>query len=399
MIDHFIVASYQGPLIENNQEAALDKIEELLVRADANAVDVLCLPEGFLQGYFEDGVMAERSAISLDEPSFQGILQRFRRYKATLIFGLNEKRADGLYNSAVVIQEGQLLGKYAKAHLELSYFKQGSDFPLFERRGVKFGVIICLDSTYLEPARILALQGVQILFCPMCNRTNLAYYEANHPKLMRQKSHFIARSSENHVWFVASDCIYPNDGARVCPGYSSIYNAEGELVASATAFQEAFLVEAIPMQSLQKRKTKRVYGDPVIAKKLVQQMQKEKTHIGAYAYIEDDGKLLLTKKQKGPYSGQWDFPGGRIEFGESPVEALRRECLEELGMDFASCRLLESLSHTHEGWFHHLGLIYRVQGVMAIKEAVAEEEYSWLPLDDLPPVTPLVQKMLKKLFY
>lgn len=397
MMDQFVVASYQGPILENNQEAVLDKIEALLVCADAQAVDVLCLPEGFLQGYFEDGELAEQSALSLDDLSFQTMLQRFKQYKATLIFGLNEKRPDGLYNSAVVIQEGQLLGKYAKAHLELSYFKQGSDFPLFERRGVKFGVIICLDSTYLEPSRILALKGAQILFCPMCNRTNLAYYEANHPKLMRQKSHFIARSSENHVWFVAADCIFPNDGARVCPGYSSIYNAEGELVASTPSFSEALLVVSIPMESLQKRKTKRVYGDPVVVKKLAHEMQKEKTHIGAYAYIEDNGKLLLTKKKKGPYSGQWDFPGGRIEFGESPVEALRRECLEELGMQFESCDLLDSLSHAHEDWFHHLGIIYRVQGLLPIKNRTAEEEYSWLPLNNLPAVTPLVQKMLKKL--
>ena len=394
-MDQFIVATYQGPLIENSLQVALDKVEETLCKAQDQAVDLLCMPECFLQGYFEKEDEAWNSALDLQQEPFLGILERFKPYKTTLILGLNEKRQDRLYNSAVVIEEGRLVGKYSKAHLELDYYSQGMEFPLFERRGIKYGIIICLDSTYLEPARILALKGAQILFCPMCNRTNLAYYRENHPKLMRQKSHFIARAFENHVWLVTSDCIWPDDGTRVCAGYSAIYNPEGEEVVKADFFSETLLVTKIPFTVLEKRKSKRIYGDPAIAKKLVEVMQKEKTHVGAYAYIEEGNKLLLTKKKKGPYCGLWDFPGGKIEFGETPQEALRRECKEELGMEFESLKLLDTLSYTHEEWFHHMGMIYSVKGIRPLENLLPEEEFSWFPLSNLPELTPFVKILIK----
>ena len=53
------------------------------------------------------------------------------------------------------------------------------------------------------------------------------------------------------------------------------------------------------------------------------------SRFGAYGILLRDSAILLTLKKSGPYKGLWDLPGGAIEFGETPEEALKRELLEE----------------------------------------------------------------------
>ena len=51
------------------------------------------------------------------------------------------------------------------------------------------------------------------------------------------------------------------------------------------------------------------------------------------AIIRDEGRFLVTQRGYGPYRGCWEFPGGKIEPGESPKEALIREIREELDVN------------------------------------------------------------------
>lgn len=58
-----------------------------------------------------------------------------------------------------------------------------------------------------------------------------------------------------------------------------------------------------------------------------------KTHFGIYGSIIKNGKILLIKKARGPYTGLYDLPGGSPEKGESYLETLRREIMEETGCE------------------------------------------------------------------
>ena len=96
---------------------------------------------------------------------------------------------------------------------------------------------------------------------------------------------------------------------------------------------------------------------------------KKTTHIGVYALIQKDDSMLLIEKVRGPYTGMWDLPGGSIEFGETPLEALHREVLEETGLSISQSELLNILSHNvtyknkdnENETIHHIGMLYRVE--------------------------------------
>ncbi len=72
------------------------------------------------------------------------------------------------------------------------------------------------------------------------------------------------------------------------------------------------------------------------------------------------------KKARDPYTGQWDLPGGSFEFGETPLEPLHREFIEETGLTVTKSKLLEAVLKTVpylnsgnlEATVHHIGIIY-----------------------------------------
>ena len=97
-------------------------------------------------------------------------------------------------------------------------------------------------------------------------------------------------------------------------------------------------------------------------------MNKNQTkHLGAYGLIIKNDKILLIKKVGGPYDGKYDLPGGTIEFGETPEEALKRELFEEVGIKITKYELFDANSVTLDWNYkdkvftnHHLGIFYKI---------------------------------------
>ncbi|MBA3602120.1 MAG: GNAT family N-acetyltransferase [Parachlamydiaceae bacterium] len=114
---------------------------------------------------------------------------------------------------------------------------------------------------------------------------------------------------------------------------------------------------------------------------------------GVYGVATENEKMLLIKQDHGPYAGRFDFPGGGIEFGETPEEALRREFVEEVAMSFDSITFLSNLIATIEVsarkeksayTFFQIGMIYQVEGFRPLKnEQEAEFQLCWVDVKDL----------------
>ena len=83
--------------------------------------------------------------------------------------------------------------------------------------------------------------------------------------------------------------------------------------------------------------------------------------ISAVALIDSDGRVLLAERPEGKiFAGYWEFPGGKIETGETPEAALVRELDEELGVDTKDSCLapLGFVSHPYDT--HHMALLLYV---------------------------------------
>ena len=116
------------------------------------------------------------------------------------------------------------------------------------------------------------------------------------------------------------------------------------------------------------------------------------------AVIEREGKILITRRPAGSHlAGLWEFPGGKVDAGETPEQALVRELAEELGIDTrASCLApLTFASHAYET-FHLLMPLYACRQWRGLPQAREGQVLRWVrPTDlqryEMPPAdVPLV---------
>ncbi len=107
--------------------------------------------------------------------------------------------------------------------------------------------------------------------------------------------------------------------------------------------------------------------------------------VSAVALIDPDGRVLLAERPAGKsMAGLWEFPGGKIEAGETPEAALIRELYEELGIEtWASCMApLTFASHSYED-FHLLMPVFACRkwdGIVSPKEG---QKLAWVHAKDL----------------
>ena len=229
-------------------EHNLKRVEEGLARADAQRAEIVSFPECFLTGYPDTEDTARAGAFTVDSAEMMKVLDLTNRFDPTLIVGFNELRGADLYNTALVAHRGHLLGIYSKCAAYQKFHKQGRTFPVFERSGVKFGVIICADGGYIEPARILALKGARIIFAP---HFNVIPGDGVLAHFMKVRSDHTARAIENSVWFVRGNNVILDPAKSGLTykgvGYGDCYIMDpgGEIVVRSRRHVEDFIVADI----------------------------------------------------------------------------------------------------------------------------------------------------------
>src|SRR3989338_2886766 len=115
--DCLTVAAYQGRCIEGDPKSNFAKVIELMKESEERKIDILCLPESFLHGYFSSIEQALQHSIDLKSEEFHALCDQLKIFsRTTLLLRLNEKHNDKLFNTVVVIENGLCLGKYRKAY-------------------------------------------------------------------------------------------------------------------------------------------------------------------------------------------------------------------------------------------------------------------------------------------
>lgn len=110
------------------------------------------------------------------------------------------------------------------------------------------------------------------------------------------------------------------------------------------------------------------------------------------AVIESDHKIFATQRGYGEFKGGWEFPGGKIEPGETPQQALVREIKEELDTEIEVGELIDTVEYDYPSFHLSMDCFWCkiVKGNLVLLEAEAskwlakDELYSveWLPADE-----------------
>ena len=176
--------------LEVTKQAMIEKhLGFIRMAADAGA-QIVCLQEIFYGPYFcaeQTTKWYDFTEHVPDGPTIRLMQDEARRHHLALIVPIYEREQEGVYyNTAAVIQnDGTYLGKYRKTHIphvapgfwEKFYFKPGNlGFPVFDLGFAKIGVYICYDRHFPEGARVLGLNGAEIVFNPSATVAGLSEY-------------------------------------------------------------------------------------------------------------------------------------------------------------------------------------------------------------------------------
>ncbi|MGD0462703.1 MAG: carbon-nitrogen hydrolase [Tepidisphaeraceae bacterium] len=251
----------------------------LVERAAKSGAKIVCTQELFRSQYFcqvEDHRFF-KLAENIPGPSTDALAKLARKYRIVIIASLFEKRADGLYhNTAVVLDaDGSILGIYRKMHIpddplyhEKFYFTPGdTGFRAWQTKYAKIGVLICWDQWFPEAARLVALQGAQVLFYPTAigwhPREKAEYGHAQHESWeLIQRSHAVANGcyvcAPNRIGL---EKILRPDGKPVNPdgiqfwGQSFIAAPNGQIIKKASSGKEEVLIADCDLENVEFSRT------------------------------------------------------------------------------------------------------------------------------------------------
>jgi len=222
---------------------AADHTESLIRQAAAGGAKIICTQELFLTPYFCR--VQDPSFFDLAEPIPGPSTDRFqalaKELAVVLIVSLFERRASGLYHNtaAILDADGSFLGVYRKMHIpqdpgfeEKFYFTPGdTGFKAWDTAYGRIGVIICWDQWYPESARLTAMDGAEIIFCP----TAIGWLPEEKVELGERQLRAWKRVQEGQA--VANGCFYAavnrvgTEGDTEFWGHSFVSDYTGTLLA------------------------------------------------------------------------------------------------------------------------------------------------------------------------
>jgi len=211
--------------------ASCAKAEALIRKAASQGAQIVCLPEPITPT--PGPTITHFSALAKE----LGIYIILPMIEQGSIPGI-------IHNSAAFIdKKGSVQGVFRKVHAfatERYYFTAGNSYPVFNTEFGKVGIMICYDMGFPEVARILTLQGAEILFAPSawCQEDE-DIWDINIP----------ARAIENQV-FVAAVNRVGSEEDLVMHGKSKVVDTRGKTLVEAARYQEDLVLATVDLDTL-----------------------------------------------------------------------------------------------------------------------------------------------------
>jgi predicted amidohydrolase len=234
-----IISVHQGTCAEGDFIANLEACRPVIQQARDRGSHFVLFPECFLSGY-ESPLAIQKGARSLDDPDLRAFIAESAAHEVVVLAGLARRVGNNLYNSVLVIHRGRLLGIHNKVLLtdndrEALGFTPGTELPVFEAHGARFGVLVGEDTSNLHAGMAARLQGAEILFAAHHTTVEPAKLEDHRQGL--RNSH-IALACQLQVVVARANVVQPDAPARLLSyGDSAIFSPQGNPVSEAGLFR------------------------------------------------------------------------------------------------------------------------------------------------------------------
>jgi len=236
--------------ISPDKAANISKAAGMIDAAGSEGADIVVLPEIFNCPYEMD-FFRGAAETPPSGPTLDMLSGKAAEHKLLIIGGsIPEKieASDLVYNTCFVFDEsGKIVARYRKAHLfdvsisgkiihqESDAVAPGNELVVFEWKGLKIGLLICYDIRFPEAARLLALEGAQMIAIPAAFNTTTG--PAHWHLTMR------SRAVENQLYLIAASPARDMQSSYHAYGHSIVVDPWGTVVAEAGEEEEIIYAE------------------------------------------------------------------------------------------------------------------------------------------------------------
>lgn len=255
------VAALQLPLSSPDESANIAAVCALVEEAAAKGAKVILPPELFSGPYFcreEDEALFALARPTAEHPSVTAMQALAAKLKVTIPTSFFEHEGHHYYNTLAMIgPDGAIMGTYRKSHIpdgpgyeEKFYFRPGYrgfrswDVPADDGTLTRIGVGICWDQWFPECARVMALQGAEVLLYPTAIGSEP--YDENLDTSRMWRRAMVGHAVSNCMPVLASNRI-GKEGEQSFYGHSFIADEWGDLVEAFGASEEGILVTTLDL--------------------------------------------------------------------------------------------------------------------------------------------------------
>lgn len=255
MTEQYRIAAVQMDVQIEQVEANLAAMIERLEVAVANGARLTIFPECSLSGYcFDSRDEALPYAEPIPGPSCERLSEACARLDAFAIMGMLESSENKLFNACVLVGSNGVVASYRKIHLPFLGIDRFTDpgdrpFAVHSARELRVGMNICYDSAFPESARVMALDGADLIALP-----------TNFPPGAECMAAHVAntRAMENNVYYACVNRVGTERGFSFI-GQSKVCDPSGRPLAEAAHTNEEILYADI---DIQRARTKRIVRVP-----------------------------------------------------------------------------------------------------------------------------------------
>ena len=261
-------SSYQNPTADSTQFVMQDiRIAAMIFRSVSGDVrrnldamvhwiklskneraHIICFPELNITGY-SNLEEIKNAAEPVPGPITRDLSKLSKSQEIVILAGIVEKDEKGhIFSSHLVIKPDGFVGVYRKLHIappEQDIFTPGDTIPLFDARGVKFGIQLCYDAHFPELSTHMAIKGADLIFIPHASPRGTP--EEKYRSWMR---HLMARAFDNGLFIVACNQTGENEKGLYFPGLAVIIGPSGKVIKKNLSNKESLVVVNLKSKDL-----------------------------------------------------------------------------------------------------------------------------------------------------